>query len=390
MRTATSAMVAKTKYLAAALLIILASPIGITPSAATAAAAQSAGAADGADLLRRVRTIYGQNRRAIRSVEFDATEDINGRVRRTRFMRDGGRFRMAGVNLADGKVSSFPDEVAWDGQVAHNRNWRLVGVKRSRDKARARWSSILPDTNFYHVVRALGAPLDPGQFNQPGQTYRFLRGRTVEDPRHGSCIELEFATSWADFTSFSRHARRYAYAPIYVRYGKNDGSVPEQEITEVRYAEIESEGNTLYYPIEMRILGAGGQKSGGNTIHLTVDESTLKVNQPIPRSRFVIEPWPNEDLYDESTDKLTRAKNPDWSPIGNLGFPWDEWLQGLEADKPAREARRQEQIALSGMTGGVRPWAERLGSWLALGGLAVVLGCGYVVYRRRNPRGRAA
>lgn len=159
----------------------------------------------------------------------------------------------------------------------------------------------------------------------------------------------------------------------------------ETEITDLRYATVESEGNELHYPVRFTEKGMGGAGHGGNTESWRVDEATLKINMPIPRSRFVLEPWPDEEVYDLNKDKVIPAKDPSWSAVGKVGFPWDGFVGILEVHEGKRE---RERVAAAGSPApeAARPWAEAMGGWIVLAGLAVVGGGGYVVYRQRHAR----
>lgn len=364
--------------------------VGICVVAAAPRAARAAPEAEGSDLLKRVQTIYGQSRGAIRSVEFEYDYDVNGMIRRARYARDGDRYHMAAAWVSDDGGMGMPHERSWDGQRSHHRSTRHQ-VNRTSDRKQFTFSADPPETyRDFHVSWALGFEdeLQPNFRREPDQKYRFLRGQLVEDPGHGTCVELEFAAEYADSLLVSRHARRYAYAPVYYRFGKTrEGAVPDAELTDVRYAAIESDGNELYFPVELTLLAVGGKKNaGGNTLRWRVDEKKLKINQPITRSRFVIEPWPNEALYDADKDKLTPAKDPAWSPVGKVEFPWNDWTVLTAEDSAERAGNKAARMTAGGMLAydPPKPWAEALGVWLVVPGLAIVLGAGYVLYRKRR------
>lgn len=344
--------------------------------------------AEGEDLLRTVQVMYGESRRAIRSVEYDFTYDLNGETRQARYARDGERLYIAGVWVLARGGYGMADEVGWDGQRVHHRKG-YTRMNRSSDRDRFSVSTPLVETYVnLHVTWALGfeAELEPGFSVRPDQKYRFLHARTMRDEEHGACIELKFAATWKDATLISRHARRHNYAPVYYRFGTNDGAPAGEELTDVRYATIKSDGNELHYPVSMKLWGAA-RGGGGNTQRWRVDESTLKVNQPIPRSRFAFEPWPNEDVYDFDNQKLTPAKDPKWSPVGNVGFPFADFLATYERNR-TRSQERAEAAAASGAAPVPVPFMEGLGRWLALPALAAVFGAGYFIYRqRRQQRG---
>jgi hypothetical protein len=372
---------------------LLALLVVVTVSAAAAAAAAAAAPAvaapvAGQELLRRVQTVYGQNRKAIRSVEYDYTFDLNGNIRKARYARDGGRYYQGSVWVLDGGFG-MAAECAWDGQRVHDRT-TMGRLNRSTDRKRFSFYAPVPENRVdLFVTWALGfeAELLPNFSVKPNQKFRFLGGRTVEDEEHGTCIELEFTREWERGTMLTRHARRYAYAPVYWRTVEQNGDL-ETEMKDVRYATVQSDGNELHFPVRLTMLSYNPGGQVGNTSNFRVDEPTLKLNQPIARSRFVLEPWPNEDVYDWGSGKLTEGKDPRWSPVGNVDFPWD----GFVAAAARNDARHKPRPAVAAPGGGptapdpARPWAEALGGWVAIGGLAVALVAAYVIFRQRHPR----
>lgn len=370
------------------LVVLLAMAMPVR-SVVAAGAAPAAAPAEGADLLRLVKTLYGENLKAIRSIEFDYTFHFGENLRKARYARDGERIYTSGIYvLPDGL--GMPHESAWDGQRVYVRPF-LNYMYRSTDKQRFKEATPVPhEIGNYCAGPALGLGGKP-------KTYRFLRARKVEDEEHGSCIELEFAAERTGGALLTRHASQYHYAPVYSRLTDKEGKVAT-EIKDVRYARVESEGNALFYPVALFLPGLNGDEGpGSGSQRFEVDEKTLKINQPIPRSRFVIEPWPSDEVYDWEAKKMASPRDPKWSPVGNVGFPWNDFARMVEENDrrskkkvPPAAAGPGETPVVAANAGAVAvPWQERLGVWLALPGLALVMGGGYVVYRLRHPRARA-
>lgn len=343
---------------------------------------------EGADLLRRVQTLYGQSRRAIRSVEYDYTFDMDGNLRKARFARDGDRYYQSGVWVLPGGGFSLAMECAWDGQRVYDRG-SLGQLKRGTDRSRFKFSSHVPESTLNVLVTwALGFEdeLHPNFRRKPKQKFRFLGGRMVEDEEHGSCVELKFKLEWKPATLVTRHARRYAYAPVYwgARSANNE---PQTEMSEVAYATIQSDGNELYYPVRLTTRSYMGGGKVRNTSRYRVDETTLKVNQPIPRSQFVLEPWPNEDVYDIEANKRTKAKDPRWSPVGKVSFPWDGFVEVAERNKSRRGLQQASALGTEiGSPVAEVPWTETWGGWIIASGAALALIAMYFSYRKRHPR----
>jgi hypothetical protein len=344
--------------------------------------------AEDADQLRLVKTLYGESLKAIKTIEFEYTSHFGENVRMARYARDGDRVYTSGIYvLPDGSLG-MPHESAWDGQRVFTRPW-LHYMSRSTDKHRFQEATPVPQQKAnYCAGPALG-------LSGKTERYRFLRARKVEDEEHGSCIELEFFDREGGGQLLTRHARQYHYAPVYSCLTDKEGKVAT-EIKEMRYARVESDGNALFYPVALFIPGEGGSEAPGSGYQrFDVDEKTLKINQPIPRSRFVLEPWPSEKVYDWEKKKMTPAREPDWSPVGKVGFPWNDWARMLEENDRRKKKAAPAASAGPALTGAVvvvvaPPWQERVGAWLALPGIALVTGGGYLVYRRRHPRSQRA
>lgn len=207
-----------------ALLVVVVTGVCAAVGGSATAAAGRPAPAEGADLLKRVQTLYGESRRAIRSVEFEYTFDMTSAIRKARYARDGDRQYMGAIWILESGGFSMPNECAWDGQRVHVR--AMEGrLGRSTDRKRFGVSTPVPqDTLNALTTWSLG--LEPGRSRrEPDKKFRFLRGRTVEDAEHGTCIGLEVRLDWKPGTMLTRHARRYGYAPVYQRVVLDNGSV---------------------------------------------------------------------------------------------------------------------------------------------------------------------
>ncbi len=128
---------------------------------------------------------------------------------------------------------------------------------------------------------------------------------------------------------------------------------------------------------------------------IRVDPQFLKINQPIPPSRFRLTPWPSETVYDRDTREVTPAADPAWVEAGKVDFPFDVFAdyyqRGVEknaaAGVPTRErgATGLEIAAAADSTPPPYrgwPWVSIVTWALVVAGVGVLIGA--VVARRRG------
>jgi hypothetical protein len=309
------------------------------PTPATAPAAGDAAAPEPSaaerELFDRVKAAYRQARAAVESVEYDFVQSTDGRATRGRYARSGDRQYVA---------AGASGENAWDGRRNYSRLPMNDGETRLNLRTGDEWFNphiALPEIALYtYVARALGfdEPLQPGLRAEHLPAFRFLAAREVIDATHGECVELEF--DHAGPSTRGRHvmrfARRYEYAPVYLHLdgrlagpaaGKGGGEPYAETLTDVRYAKVRAGGAERHFPVGLRVVANVNAGQGGHAHEWQIDEATLKVNGPIPRSRFVLKPWPNSTTYDFETRREVPPSDPNWSPVGKVGFPWVEYVE---------------------------------------------------------------
>lgn len=307
------------------------------------------------ELFERVKTKYGQARAAIESVQYDYFLDMGQGPERA----EKGRFARAGKRMYHAADRVW-GETSWDGRRAYTRH--PMNDQKTRLNLRKGKKDFQPHIPMFessfdaHVFWALGfdPELHPGFSGNPRPTYRLLAAREVDDPAHGECIELtyELVSDSLRATHVMRHARRHGYAPVYWRldgrlFGKFAPPEGKDEyrhmMTEVRFATPRAGESERHYPVDFTQMqfNPGGHVSRHR---FWIDEATLKINEPIPRSRFVLKPWPNSDSYDFRTKQDIKATDPNWSPIGKVDFPW---LSYLKATDPAQKGKRR--VIVDGM-----------------------------------------
>ena len=344
-------------FLAAAVLFVALHLV--TPATTAAAAAPPKPDAPGAELYARAKEAYAKTRKSVRSVRFDYSMDLNGMTRQSRYARDGECEYQGGITVLPPDGLCMPDEVAWDGKVVFERNTVPNQIGRSKGRARFHRSSPTPEdhANIYVGV-ALGVD-EPISFQ-----FHYTGAREVKQPNHGACVELTFDVSSKQYGARALKmvtllAERYGYLPCWTGLSRKKDGDAMTELLEVRYAEIKpaevkgagpadadprpdararGEAAAVYFPVEVTVVSMGGKERGGNTIRITVDEQTLEVNRPVPPKTFVIEPWPNEGVYDWDADTRTKPKDPAWSPIGQVGFPWNDWFRRIRENETKGKA----------------------------------------------------
>jgi hypothetical protein len=117
-----------------------------------------------------------------------------------------------------------------------------------------------------------------------------------------------------------------------------------------------------------------------------VDKASLKVNQPIPPERFVLTPWPCEEVHDVDAKTVTPPADPNWSPVGRVSFPWDGWaplaekFETSQAYVGGRDAQGRMAIGPNAEPERSRFWT----SWPMIVSLLALAGAGLLAYRRRR------
>jgi hypothetical protein len=352
-------------------------------------------------LLARVRVLLGASLDAITSVECEYDYRLNLGTRRCVYLRDAEAYYHASMVRNDKGKYGIPYEVAWDGQRAYQRA-RYNFLSHNSDREQAKRACPTPEAFVCNagVMSAVGLRDDPG--------FRSTFAGAGEVAYQGHpCIELRFRADWWEGGTYSvRFARDLGYWPVYKKLTYADGSVSD-ETWDVEYERVESDGNVLFYPIKatarhspseptIRRAEAEGKTAVSNDLTLTVDASTLRINKPIAPERFVLTAWPSEEVYDWDTGRTELPKDPDWSPVGKVGYPWDiasEIMEEIIAkDRQLREADRAQAAnaraqGRTAPTASVAAEAPGPGQYInapLLAGLAVLGAAGYWAYRQRR------
>ena len=357
--------VARLVFAAVGLLVFLA-------SARPGQAAPVAGAAGGADdsLFREVQVVYGASRQAIRSVSLRYTFDWDGIHRDAARARDGDKEYDASIER-NGRMLSMPQESAWDGSRAYAR--RVDGkLDVSSDRSITRPANPAPLAmlgNYIHV--ALG--FEPAEY---GQVYAFRGSRVVD----GHLVELTFDAPFvgAGGKLVSLHDRDLDCWPTRVTLFWDDGTF-HYDAKQIDYEVRTIDGNRVICPVQY-LATIRDKADNSSDTSFKVEAGSLKLNEPIPASRFVLTPWPSEQVFDWDSKKMTPAADPEWVAAGNVEFPFDEWARrsavasaaGRSDDSPKKQAASAEALARLDPPASSRWWLLVLAGGLAVAAWAVV------------------
>jgi hypothetical protein len=329
-----------------------------------------------AQMLRTVARVYQANRSAFTSMQCDYVLMINNVERRCRYARQGDCLHHASIDLLPTGARSFPREMAYDGQVIMRRP-NPAYMYRSRDVTKATPSCPTPESAINdYLEQALGyVPRDD-------QQYEVVSAEIVEF-LGDECVELSFAAKWLGGRLVSRHTKSKGYAPVSVELFDHTGK-RVYHLRDARYAELAIDGNILYYPTHFATESWIEGATAANVLVYDVEPSTLKVNELIPRSRFRLDPWPNEHVYDLETGASERTKDPTWSPIGKVGFPYDVFYSGMAGGGTVATAGRVAGESVSQEGHSLKMRTDSWAWWflLAAGAGCVLLGV-YAKYRSR-------
>jgi hypothetical protein len=286
-------------------------------------------------------------------------------------------------------------EAAWDGQRAANRHsFGMMNYGSSPDRAPTA-NPTADEIVSYFAERALGLVDDPeNRCEFLGASETAYEGHPV--------VELRYRRVMDQNTVINRHGRDVGYWPVY-ELRTDPGGATTYELKDLKYARVESHGNVLFYPVYAFRGAYPGTRYPkekypdlvDNLMTLVVDEKTLKINQPIPVSRFTITPWPSERVYDWDTEHWTEPTDPSWSAVGKVDFPWDKVAAVYERMLAEQKAANEKVVAAAPRARTAAPPAPRAaatsGGGLAeylnvpmIGGLILLAGSGYWLYRRRR------
>ena len=134
-------------------------------------------------------------------------------------------------------------------------------------------------------------------------------------------------------TLIIRHAREYGYWPVHV-WRARPGVLPSYEMVALRFAKsVAADGKAVYYPVHFE--SCNFNRRGNTRVAFVVDEATLKINQPIDPSRFVIPTFPWDRVSDYDTGKSRGPEDPNAKPDSRIGFPFGVMLEVFARAQPS-------------------------------------------------------
>lgn len=119
----------------------------------------------------------------------------------------------------------------------------------------------------------------------------------VVDGEH--CIKIAFNILRTDVPGGRAefyYTRERGYWPILFKRYATDGRLLS-EVTNVKLLKLTVGGNEIFYPSQ-GVWRVYGDKNATVTQSLTLDEDSVKINEPIPDSKFTMTLKPDEMLYD--------------------------------------------------------------------------------------------
>jgi len=278
-------------------------------------------------LKREVVDAYAAQLKAAQSIEFRYTVTYSGGRRECRYARDGERFRHGHILIGrDGEVS-MPHDVAYDGKTSYYRmSEDRVATSGSADHFRK--GAPLPDEDLNtYPAQAYGWE------STRGVDYEFRSAREVEFDGL-DCVEMKFDVLGRrrNEVLIIRHAKEHGYWPVHV-WRARPGVMPSYEMVALRFAKSVADGKAVYYPLYFE--SCEFNRRGNRRSVFAVDEATLKVNQPIDPSRFMIATFPWDRVSDYETGKRKEAEDPVAKPDARMGFPFEVMLEALARAQPS-------------------------------------------------------
>jgi hypothetical protein len=281
--------------------------------------AQAASDPSSVQMLKKVKTIFPASVGAMTSLECTYTfRMLETKATRRCIYRFDGLKRYQGSVNEDSGTFVLPMESAWDGQRAYNRGFvNLLSV--SADRTKYDDNCPRPDAILVDLAnQALGlAPVSMGRM------YKFKSASSVTCLDH-QCIEITFDAPWTGGNLVMDFASDLGYWPISYKLMGSDGAVWE-EIKESKFFTKVSGGNALVFPVHI-VLSVHPTGLHPSIQIWDVALESLHINEHVDPALFKLTPWPSDEVYDWDASKMRPASDPDWSPVGKVGFPWGDFV----------------------------------------------------------------
>jgi hypothetical protein len=248
-----------------------------------------------------------------------------------RIALSGEKVYIAWLTLLTDRRPQDAGEHAWDGQIAYWRSVDSVSWSPARENAISMFQGYTP----WNI--ALGSVALALQLELPLAQPMIATDRIVSAQRLASGeIEIVFRSmqpGLEDHTVTTIHASDKGYWPVRSEYKSPHGNTS----AEITLHAFERDGRTFWLPskrvLHWQRLDQGEHIPSVETVE--VDLATLRINQPVPDERFVLEPWPTQSIWDSRGARpgvdlclLNRPIHPPAQPdaaidIAEVGFPWE-------------------------------------------------------------------
>jgi len=79
----------------------------------------------------------------------------------------------------------------------------------------------------------------------------------------------------------------------------------------------------VFVPKKIEHISFIGLTGEGRKV-MTLDLSTVKMTDPLPRERVKLKPWPADSIKFSPSFQEIKPRDLDWDPRGKVVWPWDE------------------------------------------------------------------